>query len=106
MSADLFLVFETRGPRWNSAKPLEAQEHWEAHRRFMNALEAEGFVVLGGPILATPDVLLVTRAPNEAEIRSRLAKDVWQKEGLLRITNIRNWDLRLGMLSLSKEQSS
>src|SRR5258707_1017388 len=105
MSTDVFLVFETRGPRFNAARPLEEQEQWEEHRQFMNALEAAGFVVLGGPILATSDVLLVIRARNEADIKSRLAEDPWQRNGLLRITSIKSWQLRLGSLPPLKGQS-
>ncbi len=105
MSTGLFLVTETRGPRWNSARPMEEQEQWQAHGQFMNALEAEGFVVLGGPIVATSDVLLVIRAGHEVEIESRLATDPWISNDLLRITTIRGWQLRLGTLPTSKEQS-
>jgi hypothetical protein len=34
----------------------EGQPERRAHADFMNALEAEGLVVLGGPLVGTPDV--------------------------------------------------
>jgi hypothetical protein len=43
----------------------------------MNALAAEGFVVLGGPLGEGPEVLLIVDAPSEDAIRARLAADPW-----------------------------
>ena len=98
MNRGLFLVNEMHGPQYQSSKPLEEQEDWDAHAEFMDALAAEGFVPLGGPIVGTPDVLLIMRARDEAEIRNRLAADPWQKKDLLRIVSIKAWQLRLGKL--------
>ena len=64
----------------------------------MNALEAEGFVVLGGPLEGTPDVLLVFRASTPQEIHDRLAADPWTGLDLLRTTSVTPWTLRLGSL--------
>src|SRR5579871_3587964 len=60
--AGLFAVTSTHGARYDSTRPLEEQEDWPAHAAFMDALEAEGVVVLGGPLEGTPDVLLIVRA--------------------------------------------
>ena len=60
--ARLFAVMNTHGARWDAARPLEEQEDWPAHAAFMDALVAEGVVVLGGPLEGTPDVLLIMRA--------------------------------------------
>jgi hypothetical protein len=95
----LFAVIRTRGPAWNSERPLEDQADWDAHASFMDALLADGFVVLGGPLAGSPDVLLVVRASDEEEIRSRLAGDVWTRNELLRISRISPWTLRLGSLA-------
>ena len=96
MAKRLFALTRTRGPSWNPARALEEQEDWAGHARFMNGLQAEGFVVLGGPLDGTPDVLLIIRAEGEEEIRSRLATDSWTLNGLLRIKHIAPWTLRLG----------
>jgi hypothetical protein len=64
----------------------------------MNALEADGFVVIGGPLEGTADVLLVIRANTENEIRSRLAQDPWSTQDLLRVSRVAPWTLRLGSL--------
>jgi uncharacterized protein YciI len=78
---------------------MESQEDWEAHASFMNALEKEGFVVLGGPLEGTPDVLLVIRAGTADEIVDRLSADPWAARDLLRVGRITPWTLRLGSLS-------
>jgi len=78
---------------------MEEQEDWKSHAAFMNALEAEGVVLLGGPLEGTPDVLLIIRANDAQQIRSRLASDPWTPKDILRITQIVPWTLRLGSLA-------
>ena len=94
----LFAVIRSRGPGWDPSRPLEGQRDWQGHAVFMNGLEVEGFVVLGGPLEGTPEVLLIIRAQDEAEIRARLAADPWSASGLLRIDRAVPWTLRLGSL--------
>jgi uncharacterized protein YciI len=94
----LFAVIRARGPAWDHARPLEGQPAWPAHATFMNGLKAEGFVVLGGPLEGTSEVLLIVRAENEAEVRSRLAADPWSANDLLRVARTAPWTLRLGSL--------
>jgi uncharacterized protein YciI len=94
----LFAVTRTRGPAWQDGRALEEQAEWPSHAAFMNGLHREGFILLGGPLDGTPDVLLIVRAEDEAAIRSRLAADSWTRLDLLRIEHIHPWTLRLGAL--------
>ncbi len=94
----LFAVIRTRGAGWNNSRPMEEQEEWQSHAAFMNALQTEGFVLLGGPLEGTPDVLLIIRANDAQQIRSRLSGDSWTRKDLLRITQVVPWTLRLGSL--------
>ena len=94
----LFAVIRTRGPAWQDSRSMESQAGWASHASFMDSLAKEGFVVLGGPLDGTPDVLLVMRAENADAVRSRLAEDPWSSRDLLRITRIASWNLRLGSL--------
>ena len=64
----LFAVIRTRGGAWRPGTPLEGQADWEDHASFMNALQKEGFVVLGGPLDGSPDVLLIVRANTLKEV--------------------------------------
>jgi len=94
----LFVVIRARGDAWQPALPLEAQQDWNGHASFMNALEKDGFVILGGPLDGTPEVLLVVRASTPDEIVARLQDDPWTSLDLLRISRITPWTLRLGSL--------
>jgi hypothetical protein len=62
----------------------------------MDALAADGFVVLGGPVgdVDTGRALLVVRAESEEAVRERLAGDPWPEE-LLTIESIEPWSLWL-----------
>jgi uncharacterized protein YciI len=95
----LFAVIRTQGEAWRRSVPLENQPDWAAHASFMNSLQKEGFIVLGGPLENTPDVLLIVRASNADEIIERLAADPWTVQDLLRIGRISPWKVRLGALS-------
>jgi uncharacterized protein YciI len=93
-----YAVTMVRGDVWKADLPLEGQEAWGAHAAFMDALEAEGFVALGGPLEGSSDVLLIIRAGSPSEITERLAADPWHRLGLLRIVRVLPWTLRLGKL--------
>jgi hypothetical protein len=95
---NIFAVIRTRGSAWQSSLPLKQQPEWNAHAAFMDALVCDGFVVLGGPLEGTPDVLLVICAANPEEITERLVSDPWTESGLLRIRQITPWTIRLGTL--------
>jgi len=94
----LFAVIRTRGSAWRESQPLEGQPEWTSHASFMNALAKDKFVMLGGPLEGSADVLLIVKADTADEIRSRLAEDPWSRNDLLRIARITPWTLRLGSL--------
>jgi uncharacterized protein len=98
MDQALFMVIRRYGPPHDSGKPLEAQLDWEAHRVFMNALEAEGVARLAGPLEGGEDVLLVFRAASADAVEQRLAADPWTRSGILTTTRIARWHLRLGQV--------
>ena len=90
-----FAVRRVRGPAWDASRGLREQALWTEHAGFMNALAAEGFVVLGGPLGAGEEVLLVIDAPGEAIVRARLAADPWSTAGLLEIGRVEPWTVLL-----------
>jgi hypothetical protein len=98
MAKQLFAVISSRGPGWQNSRPMEEQQDWHVHAAFMDALVADGFVLLGGPLEGTSRVLLIVRADNEDQIRMRLSGDSWIKNDLLRVTEVAPWMLRLGSL--------
>ena len=102
----LLVVIRTRGPAWQDSLPLESQADWALHASFMNSLAKEGFVILGGPLEGTSDVLVVIRSKTPDEVRSRLAEDPWVSNDLLRITRVAPWTLRLGSLDDASRRTS
>jgi uncharacterized protein YciI len=94
----LFAVIRSRGAAWQASLSLENQEDWDVHASFMNALVKEGFVVLGGPLEGTSDVLLIVRAQTSEEIVDRLSADPWAAKDLLRVSRVTPWKVRLGSL--------
>jgi len=90
-----FAVRRNRGPAWNAAAPMRDQALWAEHAAFMNALAAEGFVILGGPLGTGEEVLLVIDAASEDIIRARLAADPWTDARLLVIKSVQPWTVLL-----------
>ncbi|MEZ5874807.1 MAG: hypothetical protein R3D30_08215 [Hyphomicrobiales bacterium] len=94
----LFAVTRVLGNAWDQSLPMEEQACWREHADFMNALHGDGFVILGGPLAGTSEILLVVRADGSDDVRTKLAADPWSKMGLLTIARIEPWELRLGSL--------
>ena len=95
----IFAVIRRRTGRWDRSRSLEEQEAWRPHADFMNALEADGFALLAGPLEDGRDeVLLVLRAENAEALEKRLAGDPWTEMGLLETVRVAPWTLRLGAL--------
>jgi uncharacterized protein YciI len=90
-----FAVRRARGPAWNAAAPMRAQPLWAEHAAFMNALVAQGFVVLGGPLGEGAEILLIVDAATEEAVRARLAADPWSPAGLLEIVRVEPWTILL-----------
>jgi len=94
--SQLFAVIRTYGPAWQSSCTLEEQPAWDAHAAFMDSLVEEGFVVVGGPLEGTLDVLLIVHSESVQEAMARFTADPWTGMDLLRISQIAPWTIRLG----------
>ena len=90
-----FAVRRVRGPAWIATAPMRDQALWAEHAAFMNALAAEGFVILGGPLGTGEEVLLVIDAASEDIIRARLAADPWTDARLLVVKSVQPWTVLL-----------
>lgn len=93
----LFAVTRARSAAWDRSRPMEAQAGWRAHADFMNALHADGFALLAGPLDGAEEALLIVRAADADDVHRRLADDPWS-DGLLETTRIAAWTLRIGSL--------
>jgi uncharacterized protein YciI len=96
--ARIFAVIRSRGPAWDETRPMEQQTDWPGHAAFMDALYAEGFVVLVGPLEGTRDALLIASADDAKQIEARLSADPWTGSQHLSTTSIAPWTLRLGSI--------
>jgi uncharacterized protein YciI len=90
-----FAVTQVHGGGWDTSLALRDQKQWAEHAAFMNELEEDGFVVLGGPLGDGEEVLLIVDAEDEQEIEDRLMDDPWRPLGLLRIAKIERWQVLL-----------
>ncbi len=90
-----FAVRLVHGPGWDTSRQIRAQEAWDEHAAFMDALVDDGFVILGGPVGDGEQSLHVVKAADENEVKERLADDPWATAGLLQVATIEPWALWL-----------
>ncbi|WP_402371972.1 YciI family protein [Isoptericola rhizosphaerae] len=66
-----------------------------AHRDHLQALCADGAVLVSGPLPATDDepdgALIVVTAPSAAEADALLGTDPFRREGLVAEVSVREW---------------
>ncbi len=96
----LFVQINEQGPRWTEGRPMREQAGWAEHAAFMNALEADRLVVLGGPLRGSPRhrAMLVLRAESAEALQRRLEQDPWMRSGVLAAGKLEPWELLLGTL--------
>jgi uncharacterized protein YciI len=95
-----FVVINEQGPGWDQKQVMREQKGWTDHAKYMDALEAEHFVVLGGPLKYSKHrAMLVVNASNEQALRRKLAEDPWMITGVLKTIEIYPWEILLGKLS-------
>jgi uncharacterized protein YciI len=94
---EYFLVRSAKGPAWDHGRLRREQCGWDEHATYMDALTDEGLVVLGGPVGEGDgdDALLVVDSPDENTVRARLADDPWYRDGMLRIRDVKRWNVLL-----------
>lgn len=91
-----FAVTRKPGPNWDLGSPMQEQDEWTEHAAFMNALAAEGFIVLGGPVVDETAFMFLIDADSEDQIRNRLAEDPHTVSKRLLVASIDRWQLVLG----------
>ena len=94
-AAAAFAVIRSRGPAWNAGLPMREQPAWDAHAAFMNALAADGHIVLGGPLGEGERTLLIIEAASQDAVRRLLEPDPWSGMKLLTIDSITPWHILL-----------
>ena len=93
MSSSLFVVISEAGLQRDISIDSRHQPYWDEHAAFIDALVADGFIVLGGPFPDEGGAMLVVCAEDEASVRVRLGSDPWYVHELLRLVAIHRWEI-------------
>jgi uncharacterized protein YciI len=88
-----YLVISSAGPIRDLSKGTREQPFWDEHAAFIDKLNEEGFILLGGPLEDEGGAILVVRAADEQEIREKLKSDPWYVRGVLRLESVKRWEI-------------
>jgi uncharacterized protein YciI len=87
-----YVVISEAGPARKQSAGTREQPFWVDHAAFIDALVADGFIVLGGPFPDDGGAMIIVRAESEAEVRDRLEPDPWYRHEVLRLLGVHRWD--------------
>jgi uncharacterized protein YciI len=90
-----FALTTVHGLGWDDTRGIREQDGWTEHAAFMDALVADGFILLGGPLADGAQTLHAVEAGDEDEVRRRFAEDPWAHDGLLEVGALVPWALWL-----------
>ena len=88
-----FLVISSAGPNRNPSKGTREQPLWDEHAAFIDQLVAEGFILMGGPLVDEGGSMLIVNADDENEVREKLKDDPWTKHGVLKLESVKRWQI-------------
>ena len=60
---------------------------------FIDQLVAEGFILMGGPLVDEGGAMLIVNADDEDEVRQKLKNDPWFDRGILKLDSIKHWQI-------------
>ena len=92
-----FLAISSSGPNRNPSKTTREQPFWDEHAAFIDRLVADGFILMGGPLVdeggMPQGALLIVNAEDENEVREKLKNDPWFTHGILKLESIKRWEI-------------
>ena len=88
-----FVVISSAGPNRDVSKGTREQPFWDEHAEFIDRLVAEGFILMGGPLVDEGGSLLIVNADGENEVRQKLKNDPWRDQGILKLESIKRWQI-------------
>src|SRR5206468_10212796 len=86
-----FVVISSAGPNRDRSMSTREQPLWNEHAAFIDQLVAEGFVLMGGPLVDEGGAMLIVNADDENEVREKLENDPWIKHGVLKLEGVKRW---------------
>jgi uncharacterized protein YciI len=88
-----FLAISSAGPNRNPSKGTREQPLWDEHAAFIDQLVAEGFILMGGPLVDEGGSMLIGNADDANEVRQKLENDPWMKHGVLKLESVKRWQI-------------
>ena len=90
---NLFVAISSAGPNRNFSKGTREQPFWDEHAKFIDQLVADGFILMGGPLVDEGGALLIFNAEDENEVREILKNDPWSTHGILKLESVKRWQI-------------
>ena len=87
-----FVVISSAGPNHDLSKGTREQPFWDEHADFIDRRVAEGFILMGGPLVDEGGALLIFNAEDENEVRE-LKNDPWFEQGILKLQSVKRWQI-------------
>lgn len=92
-----FIAISSVGPNRDRSKGTREQPFWDEHAAFIDQLVADGFIMMGGPLVDVREMptgaLLIVNAENEKEVREKLKNDPWFEKGILKLESVTRWQI-------------
>jgi len=88
-----FVAISSAGPHRDLSKGTREQPFWDEHAEFIDRLVAEGFILMGGPLVDEGGALLIVNGEDENEVRQKLKNDPWRAHGILKLESIKRWQI-------------
>ena len=90
---DKFVVISSAGPHRDLSKTAREQPLWDEHAAFIDQLVADGFILMGGPLVDEDGAMLIVNAGDENEARGKLENDPWMTHGVLKLESVKRWQI-------------
>ena len=88
-----FLAISAAGPNRDLSKGTREQPFWDEHAKFIDQLVADGFILMGGPLVDEGGSLLIFNAEGENEVSEILKNDPWSTHGILKLESVKRWQI-------------
>ena len=88
-----FIAISSAGPHRDPSKSTREQPLWDQHAAFIDQLVADGFILMGGPLVDEGGSMLIVNAEDEVEVREKLKSDPWMKHGVLKLQSVKRWEI-------------
>ena len=88
-----FLAISAAGPNRDLSKGTREQPFWDEHAKFIDQLVADGFILMGGPLVDEGGALLIFNAEDENVVREILKNDPWSTHGVVKLESIKRWQI-------------